>query len=601
MMFARPLSSGVCSRFAWPISKTIPAHVHRRFLSSQLETSRSHVDTTPEVVRPNMHQITLLLSRQDLEAEKGRNKFLRNLRKEFSFKSKTEALVILATPSFADLLENHSFMLRLVASVTKFDAQKTVYPTKIDVVCACVDRLSPGPGNLHYGVDSGSHEGFSIVRGRSDHLLPGLWNAEPQKAEEEEHLSTLTFSGRSNFNTEVTFPLANTIFTNGKLSTLLISEWRVEPNLHVNGGRLTKGKTISKKNQVVNIFDNMNLEFPHTYIPAARPITNVRKIVSGLGNIVRQLEFDDHDVGPASRELEEAANHRIRSLSAETLSDHRSEVWALVVPGEIAESALEKRFSISRGALLNDRQNQQESISKEETSTAEGSESVVVNTQRAPTKVSLDLNRNDYIGRWIRKGAIFCRVLSGGGGWGAKQGLLSLDPQTTYHQTDGAALEFLNEYLEHQQTSALGKVAQPGAYIQFFGMRSPKQGWDRLLRVQMKWYDPACRSVIIGTCPNTIDDMPKQDNQKYGEPHTPRIRVRAGQFGCVSETGIFIRQRQGGSKPDFETKLDLPYSYLMANMGSAIARDPKPSRRKAYPIQWKSILVRNDKDVEEGN
>ncbi len=67
-------------------------------------------------------------------------------------------------------------------------------------------------------------------------------------------------------------------------------------------------------------------------------------------------------------------------------------------------------------------------------------------------------------------------VVSGGGGWGDKQGLLSLDPQTKYSSPDEDDVEsFIRSF--KGDTSGAGTVVAPGSYIQFFieGPR-PAQG-----------------------------------------------------------------------------------------------------------------------------
>jgi hypothetical protein len=77
----------------------------------------------------------------------------------------------------------------------------------------------------------------------------------------------------------------------------------------------------------------------------------------------------------------------------------------------------------------------------------------------------------------LAHGARLHRVLGGGGGWGEKQGLLSLDPHTRYSDDTSSASPF-NHVLDNddgrsssslfeQARRRLGEVARPGDYVQF--------------------------------------------------------------------------------------------------------------------------------------
>ena len=160
--------------------------------------------------------------------------------------------------------------------------------------------------------------------------------------------------------------------------------------------------------------------------------------------------------------------------------------------------------------------------------------------------------------------------MSGGGGWGAKQGLLSLDPQRTYNEVEEPQLDFVNGSLEEQQISALGNLAQPGAYIQFFVGNPGKS--HTTLEKRLNYFDPKKRNVVIGTTPSTIDDIPIDTVDKGGE----HVRIRNGHFGCVSQSGIYLSKKDPGSNPNtsespsFGTKIDLPHSYVYAWMESAV-------------------------------
>jgi hypothetical protein len=156
--------------------------------------------------------------------------------------------------------------------------------------------------------------------------------------------------------------------------------------------------------------------------------------------------------------------------------------------------------------------------------------------------------------------------VSGGGGWGTKQGLLSLDPQKTFNEDEETQLDFLNGSIEEQQMSALGNIAKPGDYIQFFA-KNPR--WQKPSEQRLLYLDPKKRSVVIGTNPSTIDDVPVPET-------STQLRIFHGHFGCASQSGIYLSQKSTKSKHDEPeksksvSKIDLPYSYVYAWMESAV-------------------------------
>lgn len=159
---------------------------------------------------------------------------------------------------------------------------------------------------------------------------------------------------------------------------------------------------------------------------------------------------------------------------------------------------------------------------------------------------------------------------------------MSLDPQKTYNEVEEPQLDFSHGSLEVQQISALGNMAEPGAYIQFF-VGNP----GRLLSTpdkRLNSIDPKKRIVVIGTTPSTIDDIPSTTVSEDDD----EIRIRNGYFGCVSQSGIYLSKKSSGfdvydsQRASFGTKIDVPYSYLFSWMDSA-------------------VIPKNDYDEDESN
>lgn len=418
---------------------------------------------------------------------------------------------ILATPPFASWLEaNSGFIPRALRRI--FGPSNSVY---VDVVCAVVDGLAPRPISMK----APSGEGFSIwhrPKGPDDSWVQDATVSSPTLQ------STLTLQRG---HVTLTLPLANTLFTNGRGSTLLLSRWK-------SSGRSFKidRAQIEKQNVLLGGLGGKTLYHPIRSCIPSIPLTPVRRIQDGLGNIVRTIDFGQKgvkNVGPASRELEHSVTEY---LAQEGQGSSTVNVWALIIPQDTSLAQLVRSME------------------------AKGTLTTGVDVLRTENSFS-SLNKHHYIGELIRRGAILCRVLSGGGGWGAKQGLLSLDPQTTYSTSNESRYDYSEESPDRQQVSALGNLAQEGAFIQF--LVAPKT-FESLEESDEEYAEFTRRSTVFGVVPSTVDDIPDENQEKTRFD----LQVHHGHFGCVSESGLFFRAEEGRSNPRVvETKIDLPYSY----------------------------------------
>lgn len=182
--------------------------------------------------------------------------------------------------------------------------------------------------------------------------------------------------------------------------------------------------------------------------------------------------------------------------------------------------------------------------------------------------------------------------MSGGGGWGVKQGLLSLDPQVNYDNIEEARFDMSSGASEQeQQDAALGDLARPGDWIQFFTVNPSKvkeqsdEGpkpldlhyWqDSITKERITTPETAdaiswMESTVFGAVPSTIDKMPDNDG---GIDSKKGVVFQQGHFGAVSESGLFLRSEQRMRKEywehiaitsefrSFDTKIDVPHSYV---------------------------------------
>lgn len=418
---------------------------------------------------------------------------------------------ILATPAFASWLEASSgFIPKTLQSV--FGPSNSVY---VDVVCAVVDGLAPRPISMK----DPSGEGFSIW-----HRPNGPDNSWVQDATVSSSTLQATLTLRRGHVT-LTVPLANTLFKNGRHSTLLLSRWKSSgQTFKINRAQ------IEKQNVLLGGLAEKKLYHPIRSCIPSIPLTPVRRIQDGLGNIVRTIDFGQggvKNVGPASRELEQSVTEY---LAQEGRGSSTVNVWALIIPQDTSLARLARSME------------------------AKGTLNTGVDVLRTQNPLS-SINKRHYIGELIRRGAILCRVLSGGGGWGAKQGLLSLDPQTTYSTSNESRYDYSEGSPDREQVSALGNLAQEGAFIQF--LVAPKT-FESLEENDEEYAEFTRQSTVFGVVPSTIDDIPDEKQEKAEFD----LQVHHGHFGCVSESGLFFRAKKGRSNPRVvETKMDLPYSY----------------------------------------
>ncbi len=157
--------------------------------------------------------------------------------------------------------------------------------------------------------------------------------------------------------------------------------------------------------------------------------------------------------------------------------------------------------------------------------------------------------------------------MSGGGGWGPKQGLLSLDPQTTYRTVNESWFDFSEGSPDEQQVSALGNIAQEGSFIQFLVAAQNKGASAKLKIKNQRRIDWWGVSTVVGAVPSTVDGLNGRSQEKQLDKGKPKdsVQVYVGQFGCVSESGIFLHRPLDIGRPGMsmiKTKLDLPYSYI---------------------------------------
>ncbi|KAK5039569.1 hypothetical protein LTS07_000063 [Exophiala sideris] len=293
---------------------------------------------------------------------------------------KVRTIVLLATPALSHFLDPERLLKPLIEAlyhdVKWYKRSSNIF--HVNTVTAVVDAI-PVPRSAETKANLATAEGLSL-------LLSGAppANRAPDDEDNPANLrfisnstsTSLTASGRS-VNRHVSLPVANTLFVNGQKTTFMQHDWRIRALRH--------GSSVYPLSQNHRQYVKVRIqceadEFVGGHIPL-RPLTPVRKVMNSMGNILAQIQIDGKAV-PASKELETAVPDYLASNPGVTQGPGL--VYALIRPPNMKRAA------------------------DQEHDTTDGSP-----TSALPLAL------------W--RGARLHKVTGGGGGWGKKQGLLSLD------------------------------------------------------------------------------------------------------------------------------------------------------------------------------
>lgn len=367
-------------------------------------------------------------------------------------------------------------------------------------------------------------EGISVAVVDSESAAQGLWSTRKEELEERETMSieqrcTISFTfnqhavdaGKNTAQASnqppvlrgVQLPVTNTLFQNGRTSTLFIQQWEsLKSGNELGELECTREKSIpSQVLHIRNGFeeDNEN-RWDYSFDSCLASITRPRVISDAIGNIIRRIDIDNgaDASAPASQELEKAIHQSIQEGSIQA---QQVEVWALVRP--------QNYRILDESPQAND--------------------------------VGRKLDQSS-----ILSGCVLHKILSGGGGWGEKQGLLALDPDVRYGWKP-QKLQFLSEDsrdVEAQKTHALGEVVKPGDTVTFYAYNPPlpqehkvvpqSSSSAKLLSIALP------QSIVFGTLPSSMDAMPSMQSIESTERQSRDIIVR-NYFGMLSEQGIGLR------------------------------------------------------------
>jgi hypothetical protein len=355
--------------------------------------------------------------------------------------------VVLATPSLAKWLDPQSPFLEKAVN-HMYEASGAFRPEdRIIVRSAVVDRL-PGArttstvSNVDRQTSFAGYEGMALYTSVSDVEDPferalegmeadrGLVRFELWPSDSDGHLRK---TPQTTPITAIDLRLANTLFVNGSVFTVFqdvfenvdddVSPFRISFVRREGGRRQLPFLKISVPTE------KLTLDLRLTRL------TESYEVVSSMGNVIRQLtRGSNKDPFPASEELETKIP---QYLASKAPSPGSTAIFALVWPAAMSHG---KRSQGIMGA------------------------------------VDTDL---DAVSLWtlqttLLSGARLHRVTSGGGGWGKKQGLLSLDPALDLSKNEKLApWDRSSDGDVLHKPSIKSGIVRPGDYVQFFAAFVP--------------------------------------------------------------------------------------------------------------------------------
>jgi hypothetical protein len=384
---------------------------------------------------------------------------------------------------------------------------------------------------------------------------------------------------------------ANTLFVNGLPYTMFADRW-VSNSEAVSGPKFSRQSARKSINRIT---------FNHTFTASSltlplQKLTEPREISVCMGNVISKLaERQDSEPTSASRELEERVSAFMTTKNA---TNGTLAVFALIIPKPGAETGPKRGRLISTKLLGYD---------KSRAIDGEASESHRI---------------LDSIRLAISQGAHLHRVTSGGGGWGKKQGLLSLEPaldfeseetENTPSWTPEASEGDSEDIRPFWAQSAVPETAHPGDMVEFYGTFLSKDEEHTLIREESlvaaskvldtslwrgkTWADEDLSKIVLGVAApqdsSVASTLAPLGDELISIPH---------QFGMLSEHGMALTSieydineestQSFGVRAERETnvtRIDVPHTVLTYSVRNRIAAPPQPKVEKTPKLRLRRV------------
>ncbi|KAK3722441.1 hypothetical protein LTR37_002433 [Vermiconidia calcicola] len=472
-------------------------------------------------------------------------------------------LGLFVTPAFAQHVLDPELPLRVFERIKGNRKHKKTLKT----VTAVVDRLP----TLERSQGRKGREGIAYAFARELSPKQDAQLVSQPLSHEETKPGTVSFvippSSRYMPEMKAQLPLAQTTFSTGRVSTLFAATYTPGPVSNSPTGDEELGldgeqQALHSTTLPVIACGQGGPDYLGTFFPLI-PLTEPRRVERCMGNIVRALStqtFQDEQspsgdspvtatTQPASQELESTISAFFESNN---VAPQAVQVWALIIPAHV--------FSILKSRELYNH--------------------VISNLLRRKPHAQHPIDVKVGIRNLIaRQGGRLCKVLSGGGGWGKKAGLLSLDPEVEYSTSDwpdrgdseslmnAAEEDFADITMREQQKRALGEIVKEGESLMFFlappsdapaGIVPDADYTPLLSRLQ--------QGALFGCLPSSVDDetLPSElgmSGSATGES-SPHIQHFPNIFGFLSEGGmaLIVSSTPGVEALANRSKSDVPYS-----------------------------------------
>ncbi|KAL1798283.1 hypothetical protein ACET3X_002320 [Alternaria dauci] len=344
-------------------------------------------------------------------------------------------------------------------------------------------------------------------------------------------------------------PLSNTVFQTGTPSTMILSTWKI---LAKDQGLILESKKDISHHGIRLIEREDTLQLPPVLNVPLIPLTMPRIVQGCMGNIIRGVIGPEGKTIQASSELENVVP---RFFTSRGQPAQATVAWALVIPREL-KPVITTRTEELLSSLPMD---------------SEGAASKQEDTWERLWRSNPPL-WNTLVSKAVTEGARLHRVLSGGGGWGKKAGLLSLDPVPANGAAEQPKQDDLLGIMDDPEDfeSTLTPVVREGDSIQFF--ISPRSDLEEMAqktssRTSVGTHSKTAWGWELGTVPSTIDSIPGESWQ-HSPSEVKKLHVYYG-FGALTEGPMTLTRHShtnsGKGVAVNITTIDVPFSRLAAS------------------------------------
>ena len=457
--------------------------------------------------------------------------------------------LVLATPAFASRLRDPCFVAELLLRMHRRSSPQLrhIVGLRLDALCAVVDKLpinksrassTPMPAAAGY-------EGIAYVS-----LPPMCSVPSPSAAGAIDFVFPTPTSHDRPAIQRLRLPLANTLFHTGTPTTMFL-------HVYTNPGPDQPGLRHESTTPLAHHQVRIDPYQPGAYInPKTKPtltipllpLTELRRVKTSMGNIVRRIVGPDGGELTASSELEEAVS---RFFNARDETPQATTAWALIIPPQ-SEAYVQ---SLTRQYLTQP--------------SPDGSKTPWETIWRQ------EIHMYDHIvSTALARGARLHRVLSGGGGWGQKAGLISLDPVPTHDIVPSSVTERPKSAPIDPTdfASTLTPVVNNGDFIQFFIQPTSclaAKAVQRDVASEIKALSGiGALGWELGTVPSTVDSIPGQSWQ-YGSSTAKGGSTVTRSFGALTEGPLQLTQYTLDNPLEpVTTTLDVPFTRLIYRCGN---------------------------------